>query len=288
VDAKLQRRVQRYGWDKAASAYERYWHSQLWPAQERLLALAAIQPGEHVLDVACGTGLVTFKAADAAGAAGRVMGTDISAAMVDLLSAEATRRELTNVTAERRDAEQAGLDDQTFDVALCALGLMYVPDPVAALREMHRVLKPGGRAVAAVWGARAQCGWAEIFPIVDARVQSDVCPMFFQLGTGEALAASFRAAGFNNVATERISATLHYDSAADAAGAAFDGGPVALAVSRFDESTRATAEAEYLASIAPWQSDSGYDVPGEFVIVRGDQAVLLSGPLHREGRGARA
>lgn len=269
MDPRLQRRVQRYGWDKAAGLYERYWHTQLWPAQERLLAMAAVQPGEAVLDVACGTGLVTFKAADAAGPAGRVVATDISAAMVELLTAEAARRGALTVTAERRDAEQLGLDDQTFDVALCALGLMYVPEPVTALREMHRVLKPGGRAVAAVWGARAQCGWADIFPIVDARVQSDVCPMFFQLGAGEALAAAFTAAGFGDVATERLSTTLHYDSPADAAGAAFDGGPVALAVSRFDEATRAAAQAEYLASIETWRSGDSYDVPGEFVITFG-------------------
>lgn len=266
MDARLQRRVQRYGWDKAASLYERYWHAQLWPAQERLLALANIRPGEHVLDVACGTGLVTFRAADAVGPPGRVLGTDISAAMVARLSTEATRRGVSHLTAERRDAEQLQLDDEQFDVALCALGLMYVPEPVAALREMYRVLKPGGRAVAAVWGARAHCGWAEIFPIVDSRVQSDVCPMFFQLGTGDALAASFAAAGFGDVVTERLSATLHYDSAEDAAGAAFDGGPVALAVSRFDESTRAAAQAEYLASIEAWRSGDAYDVPGEFVV----------------------
>lgn len=269
MDPRLQRRVQRYGWDKAAGLYEQYWHAQLWPAQERLLAMASIRPGEHILDVACGTGLVTFKAADASGPTGRVVATDISAAMVDLLSAEAARRGAATITAERRDAEQLGIDDQTFDVALCALGLMYVPEPVAALREMHRVLKPGGRAVAAVWGARAHCGWAEIFPIVDSRVQSDVCPMFFQLGTGDALAASFTAAGFGDVVTERLSATLHYDSAADAAGAAFDGGPVALAVSRFDEATRTAAQAEYLASIEPWRSGDAYNVPGEFVIARG-------------------
>lgn len=266
MDPRLQRRVQRYGWDKAAAEYERFWHAQLWPAQEKLLAQAAIQPGEHVLDVACGTGLVTFKAADATGPSGRVVATDISGTMVELLTAEAAARGLTHVRAERRDAEALGLDDGTFDVALCALGLMYVPDPVTALREMYRVLKPGGRIVAAVWGARAQCGWAEIFPIVDSRVQSDVCPMFFQLGTGHALAAAFRQAGFEEVATDRLSTTLHYDSAADAAGAAFDGGPVALAVSRFDAATRAAAESEYLASIASWQSGEAYDVPGEFVV----------------------
>lgn len=269
MDAKLQRRVQRYGWDKAAAAYEQYWQEQLAPAQDRLVELAAVQPGERVLDVACGTGLVTFRAAELTGPSGSVMATDISEAMVARLVEEAAGRTLANVTAERMDAESLDLPDASFDAALCALGLMYVPDPVAALREMLRVLRPGGRVVAAVWGARDKCGWAEIFPIVDARVQSDVCPMFFQLGAADRLEHAFAAAGFAGVTAERIATVLHYESAADACGAAFEGGPVALAYSRFDPSTRDAAHAEYLASIAPWQSGSGYDVPGEFVLGAG-------------------
>ena len=58
MDARLQRRVQRYGWDKAAASYESHWQRQLAPAQDRLLDLAALQPGERVIEVAAGTGLV--------------------------------------------------------------------------------------------------------------------------------------------------------------------------------------------------------------------------------------
>ena len=77
------------------------------------------------------------------------------------------------------DAEALELADAGFDVVLCALGLMYVPDPARALREMRRVLRPGGRVVLAVWGERARCGWSPVFPIVDAEVASEVCPLFF-------------------------------------------------------------------------------------------------------------
>lgn len=272
MDAKLQRRVQRYGWDKAADAYEQFWEEQLTPAHDRLMQLAAIQPGERVLDVACGTGLVTFRAAELAGPSGAVMATDISERMVTRLMDDAAGRRLSSITAARMDAEGLDVSDASYDVALCALGLMYIPDPVAALREMLRALKPGGRAVAAVWGARSNCGWAEIFPIVDSRVQSDVCPMFFQLGTGDRLAHAYGEAGFTSVTTERISTVLHYDSAADACGAAFEGGPVALAYSRFDASTREAARAEYLASIAPWRSGDTYHIPGEFVLATGTRA----------------
>ena len=269
MDPRLQRRVQRYGWDKASGFYERYWQEQLAPAQERLLSLAALRPGERVLDVACGTGLVTFRAAEAVGRSGSITATDISDAMVAAVQAEASRRNLNHVRALRMDAESLDLPDGSFDAALCALGLMYVPDPVVALGEMRRTLAVGGRAVAAVWGARMNCGWADIFPIVESRVESEVCPMFFQLGTGEQLAQAFAAAGFQDVASSRLSSVLHYDSGAEACGAVFGGGPVALAYSRFDEATRGAAHAEYLASIEPFRSGDGYDVPGEFVVVRG-------------------
>lgn len=269
MDAKLQRRIQRYGWDKAAEAYERFWQDQLAPAHDRLLRLAAIQPGERVLDVACGTGLVTFRAAEQAGPSGAILATDISERMVARLLEDASARGLSTLTAARMDAEALEVPDASYDVALCALGLMYLPDPVAGLQAMMRSLRPGGRAVAAVWGTRANCGWAEIFPIVDSRVQSDVCPMFFQLGTGDRLAMAFEQAGFTSVVGERISTVLHYENWEDACGAAFEGGPVALAYSRFDASTRMAAHAEYLESIAGWRSGEAYDIPGEFVIVKG-------------------
>ena len=269
MDPKLQRRVQRYGWDKASSTYEQYWQAQLAPAQDRLLEIARLAPGERVLDVACGTGLVTFRAADAVGQSGTVVATDISDEMVRRVASTSAARGLSHVAAARMDAESLEFEEGAFDVVLCALGLMYVPDPVAALRAMWRVLVPGGRAVAAVWGARANCGWAEIFPIVESRVDSDVCPMFFQLGTSDQLARAFSAAGFREVASERLSSTLEYASGADACGAAFEGGPVALAYSRFDADMRASAHAEYLSSIASWRSGERYAVPGEFVVASG-------------------
>lgn len=269
MDPRLQRRVQRYGWDKAAPVYERHWADQLAPAQQLLLEMAALAPGERVLDVACGTGLVTFPAAEAVGPSGSVVATDISDAMVAYVAEEACRRNLSMIAARRMDAETLDVAHGSFDAALCALGLMYVPDPQAALREMARVLRPGGRVVVAVWGARSRCGWADIFPIVDRRVQSEVCPMFFQLGTGDTLRAVMGQAGLVDIDARRLSTTLRYESAEDACGAAFAGGPVALAYSRFDAVVRDEAHAEYLASIEPWRRGDRYDVPGEFVVSRG-------------------
>ncbi len=155
MDAQLQRRIQRYGWDRAAAVYERYWQRQLAPAQDRLLALAALRPGERVVDVACGTGLVTVRAAEAVGPSGLVVGTDIAGQMVARTQAAADARGLHHVRTARLDAEDLrGLPEASFDAALCALGLMYVPDPARALAEMARLLTSGGRAVVAVWGRR--------------------------------------------------------------------------------------------------------------------------------------
>ena len=269
MEAKLQRRIQRYGWDKAANYYEKYWSKQLEPAQRLLLDMAELRQGEQVLDIACGTGLVTFPAANAVGPQGRVFAIDLSEKMVATVLEEAVKREMSNVSAEWMDAEDLKYEESSFDAALCALGLMYVPDPSKAFKEMHRVLKPRGRAIAAVWGARQSCGWAEIFPIVDARVQSEVCPMFFQLGTRDALRYHFENAGFKEIISQRIQTMLHYDNAADACGAAFAGGPVALAYSKFNQETREEAHAEYLSSIERYQDQTGYNIPGEFVVARG-------------------
>jgi len=270
VDPRLQRRVQRYGWDKAAQYYERAWQAPLAPAQARLLALASLSAGERVVDVACGTGLVTTAAAEAVGPSGVVVGVDLSETMIDLARAQA--RHLPQVRFARMDAEALELPDAGFDAALCALGLMYVPDAAKAIREMTRVLAPGGRLVAAVWGARPRCGWAELFPIVDAQVQSEVCPLFFALGTAGRLASLCRQAGLVDVFTDRVETRLPWASADEACDAAFAGGPVALAYSRFDEPTREVVRRQYLDSIEPWRDGDGYAVPGEFVIVSGRTA----------------
>jgi ubiquinone/menaquinone biosynthesis C-methylase UbiE len=269
MDARLQQRVQRYGWDRAASTYEKSWQKQLEPAQTRLLELAALAPGERVLDLACGTGLVTFRAADAVGSTGSVIGTDISEGMIEQCRISARERGMTHVSFRRMGAEQLDLPETSFDAVLCGLGMMYVTDFAGSIQEMFRVTRPRGRAVSAVWGKRDRCGWADIFPIVEKRVASDVCPMFFQLGTGDVQKMLFEAAGFGDVKSDRITTTLEYESGEEACLAAFAGGPVAMAYSRFDEPTRQDAYAEYLDSIAPYRRGNGYVLPGEFVITIG-------------------
>jgi ubiquinone/menaquinone biosynthesis C-methylase UbiE len=266
MDAKLQRRIQRYGWDKASADYEEYWRRQIEPAQKRLLEMVALRPGERVLDIACGTGLITFPAAMSVGAQGSVVGTDISERMIERGREVSAKQGLANVTFQRADAEALDFPGSSFDVALCSLGLMYVPEPLNALRLVRHLMKPGGRMAATVWGQRDRCGWAGIFPVVDARVKSEVCPMFFQLGTGDSLRTAMEMAGFSDINVDRLVSPLDYASAEDAIGAAFVGGPVAMAYSHFDEDTRDEAHAEYLRTIRPYRRGEGYSIPGEFVV----------------------
>ncbi|WP_372638994.1 class I SAM-dependent methyltransferase [Fodinibius sp.] len=266
---ELQRRVQRYGWDYSSPYYEKGWQLQLWPAQKRLLEKANLQKGEKVLDISCGTGLVTFPIAETVGPEGSVTGIDLSEGMIEKAASLADKDSVSNVSFQRMDAEKLDLPDDSFNIAINSLGLMYYPDPDKAIRETYRVVKPKGRAAALVWGRRKECGWTDIFPIVDRRVESDVCPLFFQLGTGETLQKTFRKAGFTDIVSERFDMKLHFDSDEQAVIAAFLGGAVALAYRKFDEQTKEEAHAEYLESIGSYRDETGYDIPGEFVIVSG-------------------
>ncbi len=265
----LQLRVQRYGWDKAAEFYENCWHSQLKPGHDLLMEVSDIRPSERILDIAAGTGLITFRMGEKIGQSGKVLATDISDEMVKIGNDRALSKGFNNVVFERMDAENLSCNSNTFDLVTCALGLMYFPDPDAALAEMYRVLQLGGRAVVAVWGSRKKCGWSEIFPIIDARVNTDVCPMFFNLGESEVLKYPFEKAGFKNISLLKIDTKLIYASAEEACQASFLGGPVAMAYSRFNESTRNEAKTEYMNSIESFKTEQGYEIPGEFVICRG-------------------
>ena len=266
-DTRLERRLQRYGWDLAADAYETHWRGPLTPVRDKVLALAALSPGEAVLDVACGTGLVSFPAARAVGPSGRVLGVDLSGRMVGVARTRADVRRVANAAFERMDAAQLALPDGGFDAVLCALGLMYPPEPERALAEMRRVLRPGGRMVAAVWGARERCGWASLWPIVDAELSLPACPLFFRLGEDDALAHACAGTGFAGIASYRMPAFLAWRSAGDAWRAALLAGPVALAWSRLEDEARERVRHRYLDSLAPWRHGPGYRVPGEFVFV---------------------
>ena len=270
MDPRLQIRVQRYGWDAAASHYHAGWQAQLRPAHDTLLELANIQPGQRVIETACGSGLVTLRLADTVGSGGHVVATDLSQGMIDDLTERLEIAAVQNVSTQRMPAETLDATDNAFDAAICALGLMYTPSPDKAVAEVARVVAPGGFVAATVWGQRRNCGWAEVFPIVDARVASEVCPMFFGTGAPNVLSDLFKRAGLTDVKERRQMEVLTFKDEAAVLDAVLMGGPVALAVKRFDTETWGDVCREFMASVAAFRgADGSYAIPGEFVAVSG-------------------
>jgi ubiquinone/menaquinone biosynthesis C-methylase UbiE len=137
-----------HGWqlqEDSASAYERYLVPLIFDAGARdLLDRLQVRPGQRVLDLACGTGIVARHAARRVGSDGEVTGVDVNPGML-AVAREAAAREGATVRFEHASADDLPLPDASVDVACCQQGLQFLADRSAALAELHRVLAPGGR-----------------------------------------------------------------------------------------------------------------------------------------------
>ena len=139
-------------WQVETHAAERY-EALLVPAlmtvwAPQLVAAAGVQPGDRILDIACGTGIASAAALERAGASGAVVGLDLNPAML------AVARELRPaIEWQQGDAMALTFPDATFDRVICQFGLMFLPDRHAALLEARRVLRPGGVFAIATWGS---------------------------------------------------------------------------------------------------------------------------------------
>ena len=144
----------------AAEFYERYVKLLMEPWVHCLVDVAALQPAEHVLDVACGTGFVALLAAGRVGAKGRVVGIDLNASMIE--AARAASGQGTAIPLEWRTGDAGALpfENDVFDAVLCQQGVQFFPDRVHALREMRRVLRVGGRLAFTVWSAIGETPYA--------------------------------------------------------------------------------------------------------------------------------
>jgi ubiquinone/menaquinone biosynthesis C-methylase UbiE len=111
---------------------------------DRMVMALVPRRGEKLLDVACGTGVVTLAAAQAVGPAGRVVAVDTSEAMLERLDAKVTKFGLTNVDVHVMDGARLDFRRDYFHHVICSLALFWLPDPLAALAAWRRVLRPGG------------------------------------------------------------------------------------------------------------------------------------------------
>ena len=202
-DATRYKSAQLQEWDAVAVGWSRWWETIEKGTQhvsDRLVALADIQPGHHVLDVATGIGEPCLTAARRVGATGSVTGTDQSQQMLAIARDRATALGLTNVEFRKVDAEALGLPLESFDAVLCRWGLMFLPNLAGALGGIHRLLASGGRLAAAVWGKpqavpMISLPMGVIRQMVDVPAPSPGTPGPFSLADVDALEQAISCAG---------------------------------------------------------------------------------------------
>jgi ubiquinone/menaquinone biosynthesis C-methylase UbiE len=191
--------------------YDRFMLGQLFePWAADLITRANLKPGCCVLDVASGLGPVARLAAQAAGPAGRVVASDISAAMLALASARPPGPgRAAAIEYLQCPASAIAADDDSFDVVLCQHGLQFFPDRATAVAEMRRVARPGGTAVMSTWAAEHPLG---LFgPMAEAVRETGIAEPFpgaFEAGSYclsvADLADLLQAAGFGDVGVETV------------------------------------------------------------------------------------
>jgi len=179
---------------------------------QKLVDYARIPAGATVLDVACGRGASLFPACDRVGPAGRAIGIDLSAEMVDETRKELRRRQIHWAETRQMDAEHLQFDDQSFDFALCGLALFFFPDFDQALSEIFRVLKPQGVLTVSTFG-EDDPRWDGLGEIVGAyRERLAPAPKIDmeRLSKPESVIEAFGNAGFTNIELFSEDDVIHY------------------------------------------------------------------------------
>ena len=258
-------------WQLSASAPEVY-EAELVPAifaswAPLLVAKAALREGERVLDVACGTGVVTRLAAAQVGPGGQVVGLDLNPEMLARARASAVP-EGAAVEWREGDAGALPFSAATFDAVFCQLGLQYFPDRQQAAREMYRVLKPAGRLVVLVWRALAH---SPGFQALAAALERHVSPAAgavmrapFVFGdTTDELRGLLVQAGFRAVRVGADVRMVRFASPAALVRHQVAGSPLAPHVAAANDTVRDALIQEVTAEMASYVNDEGLAFPIE-------------------------
>jgi ubiquinone/menaquinone biosynthesis C-methylase UbiE len=235
----------------AAENYQRFFVPSIGgPVADDLIAAAHLQGGQRVLDVACGTGVVTRLAAERVGAAGAVAGLDVHPGM--LAVARAHTPPGTTIAWHQANADSMPLPDNRFDVVLCQMGLQFVSNKLAALREMRRVLKPGGRVLISVPGPKPA-----LFAVMTDALARHLSPkaasfgdLVFSMHDADELSELMRSAGFLDVEVRAKPKTLPLPAPEDFLWQYLYSTPLAEAVAQAGEAKRAALQREVCAQ---WQ-----------------------------------
>ena len=185
-------------------------------ATRRMLEAAGLKPGDHVLDIAAGTGDQSLLAARIVGPSGSILATDSSADMLAIAARVVQQEGVTNITTRVMDAQHLDVQDDTFDAVICRLGLMLLPHPQQALSEIHRVLKPGGKLAALVWSSPQHNPlWSLPLGILShyaSGAASSPGPNPFALSDPSVFEHDLTEVGFQLVSTQALPFESHYAS----------------------------------------------------------------------------
>jgi SAM-dependent methyltransferase len=238
------------------------------PVREWMLRELRPHDGDTVLELAAGVGETGFEAAALVGEHGRLITTDLSPAMLDAARRRGAELGLANVEYRIMDAERIELDDDSVDGVLCRFGYMLMADPVSALRETRRVLRPEGRLTLAVWGSLERNPFFGIIGLsLVQRGRIEVpppppAPGPFSMASAKRTEALLRGAGFAEVGTEEVHGRFVIPDVDEYLSAIADtAGPIALALRRLSASERAAVEADVADPLARFAAEEGYELP---------------------------
>lgn len=185
----------------------------------KLVEFGAPPKGSRVLDVACGKGAVLFPVAEAVSGTGSVIGIDLSEGMIKEAQKETRRRGIVNTEVRVMDAENLDFGNSGFDYVLCGLCLFFFPDLRQALREVHRVLKPGGFIVASTFNKLPVTAFGselrELIESFEDRVEDAPEAETIALDTRSEIRAEMNTAGFANIDVRARRKTFYYRDATE-------------------------------------------------------------------------
>jgi SAM-dependent methyltransferase len=239
-----------------------------------MLDLANLRAGCRVLDVAAGTGEQTLLAARRVGPTGYVLATDISASMLNLAAQAIRDAGLRNVETRVMDAANIEVKADSFDAVICRQGLMLFPEPVKALVEMRRVVKPGSKVVTIVWSS-AERNPLQALPLAIVRPIGNMLssgtgqPGLFALGEPSVLKGAFRAAGFLDVVIQSLPFIRRFPSTAEVLRQTA-GNPVAQQLmAKLSDREKEEAWVEIEQEFSRFQGPNGIELSGERLVAAG-------------------
>jgi len=235
---------------------------------EEMLALAAPQPGERVLELACGPGGLGMAAAERVAPDGEVVLSDVAAEMTAIAARRVDASGLDNVTTLELDLERIDQPDGSYDLVLCREGLMFAPDPGRAVREIARVLRSGGRVTIAVWGPRECNPWLGlVLDSVTAQLGRPVPPPGvpgpFSLADADELAGLLDAAELVEVAVRDLPVPMRVGSFDEWwARTSALAGPLATILTSLPEPAARALRARAHEAVRPYETSAGLQFPG--------------------------